>query len=396
MTGILAALKAHEMGVRRIELHERLDEIGGIARPRLDDLGREMREGCIYFGPDSNPIRSLLERHGVRFDEFANKFGSVSPSANGASFALQDFGGPALEGRGLPLVNPVGHSLESRLTAYPNEIARSASKYAQWHLGCDLTEIHASAAVPLAINRIYPRGEDRDHLAAVKRVDPLADEMLAIPRSLWGRTENLVASLPRGGFCAMLKHLQTRLSELAIDVRPLSHVRPANALERSPPDEVTVWAGSPLPLFKTVGIKLPKLLAKRFATYVFEASWDGALPFYVQNFTAQGVCFRTYLYESNGHTLLTAECVETGDDSVGAQIHALCREFGNLRLGKQLFRSIGPRWIYHTVETIERLHSVRDVMANRHGDRFVAGAWEEYAKDAKFDEVTRALEGALG
>ena len=69
LTGILAAFQAHRLGARQIDLYERLDRLGGVALPELHD-GKEMREGCIYFGPKGDPIRSLLETHGARFEEF--------------------------------------------------------------------------------------------------------------------------------------------------------------------------------------------------------------------------------------------------------------------------------------------------------------------------------------
>ena len=83
LTGILAAFQAHRMGARDIELYERLDRLGGIAQPDTVE-GCDMREGCIYFGPEGDPIRALLEDHGAEFEEFDNRFGSVSSGSGEA------------------------------------------------------------------------------------------------------------------------------------------------------------------------------------------------------------------------------------------------------------------------------------------------------------------------
>src|SRR6185503_20163770 len=94
LTGILAAFQAHRLGARHIELYERFDQLGGVALPQVSG-GREMREGCVYFGPQGDTIRSLLEDHGAEFEDFDNRFGSVSPGSSNPVH-VQNFGGPAL------------------------------------------------------------------------------------------------------------------------------------------------------------------------------------------------------------------------------------------------------------------------------------------------------------
>jgi phytoene dehydrogenase-like protein len=185
LTGILAAFQAHRMGVDDIELHERFDELGGVALPE-ERHGLEMREGCIYFGPAGDPIRSLLEAYGQAFTDFDNRFGSVSPGC----VCTEDFGGPALPGGDIMLTQPTGPSLAERLMAYPPAHSEALARYARWHLGCDLRDVHGSAAIPLAINRVFPLDADIATLAEAKRSDPLADELFAIPRGRWGRTAN--------------------------------------------------------------------------------------------------------------------------------------------------------------------------------------------------------------
>jgi hypothetical protein len=397
LTGILAAFEAHRLGARDIELHERFDRLGGVARPEVRD-GLELRDGCIYFGPPSDPIRQLLEANGLGFTDFDNRFGSVSTGRWGEPVYTDDFGGPAFYAEGFGLTAPAGPSLADRIGAYPVEIQSALARYCRWHLGDVLEEIDGGAAIPLACNRVYPVGPQLEALAAAKRSSPLADELYAIPRALWGRTANLTAALPSDGFPAFFRDCRKALLALGVAVHEETLVSPRHALAAHAPGEVLVWAANPTPMFKAAGVATPKLFAKSFATYVFKARWTGALPFYVQNFTARGVCFRAYLYESRGETLLTAECVgESADHPLRREAESLLEGFaGELQLGELLGVSIKPRWIYHSLDSLRGLAAMRAALAERMGGAFVAGAWEPYAKAEKFAEVNAALGAALG
>ena len=172
LTGILAAFQAHAMGATDIELHERFDNLGGVALPDVRN-GLEMREGCIYFGPSTDPIRALLETHGLEFQNFDNRFGSLSPG----DIYIEDFGGPGFACADITLTAPVGPSLADRLDCYPAALRDPLVRYAHWHLGCDLSTVHESAATPLAINRSYPVGADLETLSQAKKTDPLANEL---------------------------------------------------------------------------------------------------------------------------------------------------------------------------------------------------------------------------
>ena len=396
LTGILAAFQAHRMGVREIELHERLDRLGGVARS-AEQHGVELRESCIYFGGKGDPVRDLLEAYGPTFEDFDNDFGSVSPNPAGKPIYIEDFAGPALPCTGVGIAAPKGPSLADRLAAYPPELKQALVRYARWRLGPDLREIHGGAAIPLAINRVYPIGANLAALAEAKRHDPLADDLYAIPRTLWGRTENLQASLPTGGFPNLLRRCRLALEAIGVTIHDQSLVSPRQALAEHAAGDVLVWAASPTPLFKAVGLPTPKLTPRTVASYVFSAAWTGPRPFYVQNFTAEGTCFRVYVYESGGQTLLTAECIsETTGSDLRYDIHRLLQGFdGDLALGDLLATSINPRWTYHTVDAIESLGRLRAALADRMGPAFVAGAWEPFARAEKLAQVSAGLATAL-
>jgi hypothetical protein len=382
LTGILAAFEAHRLGCRDIELHERFDRLGGVALPR-ESHGLELREGCIYFGPRGDPIRSLLEWHGLAFEEFENRFASLSPGG----IVTEDFGGPAIACSEIALTAPAGASLADRLRAYPAEIEAQLTRYCRWHLGCWLDEVHESAAIPLAINRVYPVGADLTALAEAKLRGPLADELYAIPRSLWGRTANLTAALPRDGFPAFFQACRKVLEGLGVAIHERALVSPRQAVAEHRAGEVLVWAANPTPLFKALGVATPRLLPKTFVSYVFKGRFPGPKPFYIQNFTAEGSVFRAYVYTSRGETLIAAECVSEPED--------VRREIGRLlpgvELGEQLGMSMQPRWIYHSMDAMKQLKALHAALPAG----FVAGAWEPYSKAEKFAQVNASLAAAL-
>lgn len=392
LTGVLAALEGHRLGWRDIVLHERFEALGGVALPKVVS-GAEMRAGCIYFGGPADPIVQSLETIGARFETFDNRFASIAPGPDGARLVCTDFGGPALASDAFTDAAPAGPSLAHRLGAYPPEIAVHLARYCQWALdGADPSGLDGDCVTPLAINRVFPACADIEALAAAKRAGRWTDELYAIPRQLWGRTDNLTASLPADGFAGLFETCRKALAERGVEVRLNSLVPPRQALDETGPDDVLVWAANPTLLFKPVGLAPPKLLRKVFTSLVFEASFDGSCPAYVQNFTAEGDVFRAYVYRSGGQTLVTAECVREADPlAVADQLPGLLSSFGVLGVGPVRHVAVEPRWIFHTLEAMAGLKALRANLAGRLGERFVAGAWEPYAKATKLAEVNAAL-----
>lgn len=395
MTGILAAFQAHRLGVRDIDLHERFDELGGIALPERHG-DKEIRDGCIYFGPEGDPIRALLEAHGCQFEEFDNRFGSVGLGSDGP-LLLDDFGGPALDSAAIDLAPLEGRTLADRLACYDESMAGPLARYVEWHSGETPAALHEAACIPMAINRIFPAKADLEALAEAKREDALANELFGIPRSLWGYSQNAKASVPKGGFAQLFRQCRSALEQIGVRIHDSNLATPKKVLTETGPDEVLVWAASPMPLFKQAGIPTPKDTPRKFATYTFEVEWTGPAPFYVQSFTAKGACWRVYLYPSGGSILLTAECVaEVAVDDLVREMHAMLEGFeGDLTVGELLHSAVKPRWLFHSVETIDALGELRIALKNRTGGRFVTGAWEVYAKGEKYRDVEEELRAAL-
>ena len=134
----------------------------------------------------------------------------------------------------------------------------------------------------------------------------------------------------------------------------------------------------------------------RIATPETGEAGPGGTP--VRRHPGLGDCFRVYIYESGGRTLLTAECVrEAEPKALRDEIKTLLAGFdGDLALGEQLWTSVKPRWIYHSLEAIRGLATLRATRHQRMGAGFVSGAWEAYSKAEKFAQVNAGLAQALG
>lgn len=394
LTGILAAFEARRLGAE-VVLQERFEALGGVARPKLAH-GRELRDGCVYFGPPDDPVRAALEAQGLVFEEVPNRMASVGPG----EAAVRDFAGPSLPAGSTKLDDPTGaRTLADRLACYPDGVRDALTRYVEWHVGVSPDALCAEAAIPLAINRVHPADMPPSALAVRKQTFAAWDELYGLPPQLWGRTANRMASLPVGGFSAIFDACARALAAAGVTVETGALVPPRQALLQAEANgEALVWAASPTPLFKAASLPTPPMVRKAFHTYVFRAAFTGALPFYLQNFTATGAVFRLYAYESGGEPLVALECVaEAEDRALRAEAAALMAHFPEegLKLGELLSVSIQPRWIYHSPQTLEALAGLRQRLAARLGERFISGAWEPYAKAAKMAEVNAALAGAL-
>jgi hypothetical protein len=371
LTGVLAALEAHRLGARHIELHERYDRLGGQLAARTVD-GLELREACVYFGGREDPVRKLLEWHGAAFDDFDNACGSVNPGPGGGSSSTHGFAGPVLEARDATYGRLTGEALIERLRAYPAELNTPLTRYCQWRLGVWLDEVHASAALPLGIDQILLAGA-RDEASPA-------------------------ASLPHGGFGALFASARRALDSLGVTVRFESLVSPREILDVDEPDTVTVWTASPGPLFPALGKAAPKRIGKAVASYVLQARYAGPVPFMLQNFTARGSVFRLSLYPSRGETLLLAECVaEVSDAELRGEIEGLMAAFDgdSLKLGDTLAVSVRTRWDCLSMDVVRKLSGLRSALAQAKGPAFAGGAWEVGDITERHRRISRSLHAAL-
>lgn len=396
LTGVLAAFQAHELGARDIELHDRFDQLGGQAVPRQDH-GLELRERDLIFGSAADPVRRLLESHGLAFEDIEHRQGSVT-ACNGDLTYTRDFNGPALRARELTLSTVAGDSLADRIRAYPADIAQALSRICQWRLGSWLDEIHADTAKAIGVARVFPVGPEVVEIAGLKRADPACDSLYGIPAPLWGRLQSLGASTPKDGLAPFFLRLRQALTRIGVTVTSPSFISPHAALKGRAADEVVVWAADPRPLFKPFDLEAPKPEAHSLVTYILKVRYAGHPPLEVRNFTAQGAVARMRLYETRGQVLLAAECLtETSDTDLRREIHRLMAGFGGagLTLGETLAIRMEPRWEILSLDAARKLARLRKALARSEGAAFVAPRWEEQDISARHAALTLDLANAL-
>ncbi|MET0295265.1 MAG: NAD(P)-binding protein [Phenylobacterium sp.] len=373
LTGIVAALQAHRLGCRDIELYEQYGQLGGALLPRTD-RGLELRLSPYYFGGRNDPTRALLEWHGVAFDDFEEQVASVSPGPAREPQFVEGFAGPALAARQTALEEPSGESLADRLRAYPSEIEQALARYCQWSLGVWLDEVHASAAEPLGLSRVWPRHSDATMLAELKRADALYDGLYGLPRHIWSGSGNARAALPRDGFAGLFSAAGRALAGLGVKIHLETLVSPREAIADCRAGDALVWAAAPAALYKPMRLPAPKPIHKSMATYVFKAEGPG--PLRLRNFTSLGCVARVSTYKTHGETLLTAECVtEVKDSALRREIRGLMSGFGGVELGEQLLSTVELRGDYMSMAEARSLQMLTAKLQQASGGAFVPGCW---------------------
>jgi hypothetical protein len=370
LTGVLAALEAHRLGARHIELHERLGELGGALAPKVAH-GVELRDRWAVFGGRDDPARRLLEWHGATFEDVALTCGSVSPCSRGEPVVSKGFAGPVLTARDGIFGRLTGDTLADRLRVYPDDVRGPLARYCRWRLGVWLDEAHASAAMPLGVDQVRFAG------ARAAEAPPLA-------------------ALPKEGFSGLFLQARRALEDLGVAIHFQSLVSPREAIEAR--DEVVVWAAAPTPLFSAIGKAPPQPIGALTASYVFETRGGPPAPVLVQNFTARGSVFRLSLYPSRGETLLLAECVaEVADVDLRREIHELLADFGgdSLKLGDTRAVFVETRFEAPSMDSVRKVAALRSTLADMRGPTFVPGAWETTDPLERFRRLSRALAGAL-
>jgi hypothetical protein len=350
LTGILAALQAHELGARDIEIFERFDHLGGESMPRVRH-GAEMREACVFFGGVDDPVRTLLEAHGVEFQAIDLQTVALCPG---------DLYRDAASGSGLKSV-PSGAS-EGLVDLLPAADVAVLDRQVCWRLGVGPERLQAQAAIALGL--VSGSGG---------------------------------SSLPRGGLVGLFNGCRRALLDLGVSIRLHDYVSPRQALGALRGDDVLVWAAGPELLFKALGVAAPRPHPRSVASYVFEVQWNGPAPAVAQNFAAEGSCFRAHTYESGGRTFLTAECVfEDGGDELAYDIHRLMRGFGgDLVLGDLLHATIKPRLKHLQVEDVAHLERLRAAVRQRYGAAVVPGPWGLHDPAQRLQALRTALSEAL-
>jgi len=397
LTGLLAAFKAHELGARDIELHDRHEDLGGEAWPRQDH-GIELRDTPLVFGAPGDPARDLLERHGLAFEDYEVRRGAVTPSADGDWTFCRDFPGPSFRSRDTALKPVAGESLADRLRAYPSDLSHALSRYCQRRLGVWLDQVHESAAEALGVRRVRLLDTDPVAVAQMKRADPAADALYGLPASAWGRLENLTAATPRDGSILFFLRARQALMRLGVKVVDTSLVPPHAALEGRAPDEIVVWAADPTPLFRPLGLQAPAAQPRMAVTYLFKARACAGAPSEVRSFAPDGAVSTLRFHESRGQTILAAECVaETPDRELRREIHRLMAGFSrtHFELGDAMATTVARRWDCPSMEAVRSLRALRTVLERTCAGAVVAPVWEASRLRDRYAALSASLTTAL-
>ncbi|MEM9964409.1 MAG: NAD(P)-binding protein [Asticcacaulis sp.] len=398
LSGLSAALKAHDTGFETIRIHERTDHIGGIAHSRLID-GHEIRTGAVYFRDDPDPQVQLFKDHGLKFERFESHYGALSEPVKGRNYFQPDFGGPVLHigTDGLTLSALSGPDLQARLEQYPASLAERLKAIARWHLGGDISLISSEAATPMGLNRIIPEGADLNTLIALKSAQPVYDELYGIARTDWSYNHNRHAQLPEGGFHTLFSSLENRLHALGVMIAYKSAFTPDRAAEAIEQGEQIYWSANPTPLFVHMQLPLPKLVRKDFHVHVFTAEYALNAPYYIHNQTAEGAVFRLYAYPTETGAMVTLECVQAASENeLRSEVSRLCHlsMISDLRLGATVHSERQARWIFHAPETVDAIHHLREKLNQRYGNHFISGAWELYTRGEKYAHIAQILENS--
>lgn len=396
LSGLSAAFKAHETGYKAIRIFERTSHSGGIAHSPVIN-SHEVRTGTLYFRDDPDPQVQLFKNYGLTFERFESHYGALSQPVKGTDFFQPDFGGPVIHtGDDTLALSPLtGADLQARLDQYPPSVAERLKAIARWHLGGDISQISAEAATPMGINRIIPQGTNLETLTALKRNQPVYDELYGIARTDWSYNHNRNAQLPAGGFNTFFAEMENRLRDIGVEVHYKAAFTPDRAAEAIERGEQIYWSANPTPLFVYMQLPLPKLVRKDYYVYCFTADYALNAPYYIHNQTAEGAVFRLYAYPDASGAMVTLECVNAANETdLRAEVTRLCRlsMISDLRLGETVHSERQARWIFHAPETFDAINTLREKLAARFGDRFISGAWELYTRAEKYAHISHILE----
>jgi len=376
LTGILAAFEAHRLGAREIILEDALDRLGGWSLPRVSH-GVELRDGEFAFGAAQDPIRRVLEWHGVAFDDVDLHVGAVSPSPSGPQASWS--AGPVLTSPAKAPCPDEAETLNDLLRAYPRAAADPLAHYCQWRLGVWLDQIHASAAPALGL----------DQVRLVSPGEAIAPN-ISVPAS---------GATPRDGLNGLFSAASRALARLGVQIRLHSLVSPREAAVSRAADDIVVWAADPLPLFDLTIQPRPRLIGERVASYVYRARIEAPLPLTIRNYTADGKISALRVYESRGETLVSIECVdEVGDAELRAEALRLLGPFARrpMMLEACLLTNMRTRFTCPSTEAVTRLARLEGELDRLHKGRFLIAGWESADAPARISALADRLGAVMG
>lgn len=396
ISGCAAAFDLRRLGFD-VTLMEAKPQLGGILRDIGVD-GQLYFNGCQYLRGDAPWVGALPDSAREALFSFEQRYGSYADLL-GDVVCHDDFEAPVFDVDAAELSacgDPAdAESLEARIRCYPPRIADAVLGWIG-RLGHDPAALDAANALHIQLSRLYLRAGDAE-VAALKQVNPAADALLGLPRSVRGEPHPL-GSLPKAGFDTFFEVVGAAMRDAGINLRLGQPVVPdfldgKAALKlrgtRAEPDLI-VWTANPVPVLAAAGIGRLDNPFVEMTVSVGKIAGPNLprAPHYFQIYGQQSPVTRVFVYQLGGEDRITVEHLPCGDspEDFGDSVSALCRPFyGDVQV-EISGRVQQRRHIFFTPRDRRMFEDFRTLCAATY-PTFVDGAWEIYARDAKIDAI---------
>ena len=394
-TGCMAAFHAKALGAQ-VSLYEVDSELGGVLRDVVIN-GKKFFNACQYLRDQADGLDEWnISESMVRFE---HQYGSLTRLSNKRVRLMDDCAQPVLDGEAILSKNPVvNQSAMERLLAYGSpstDLIRWASGFG------NLSQLDYRCLVPMQLSRVY-FAEDPS-LGEKKQKDPLADQLLALPRKL--RAPNAAiepAFLPSEGFNQFFARFKETLLDVGVGVYTDSPVKLHRDEEvitltcRGDKVEVDkiVWAANPTPLLSrifNVKLKTPPIPMK-----LIVGEFDTPLPFtpyYWQIFDADISVTRVYVYELSGRPCFSVETFAgDSDEKILADVRSV---FKQLPLPSR-YTVVGIENQHRHVNfSSEELQAIESASSNLPSMGIVPGGWTQYGREEKVQSLKCKISEAM-
>lgn len=394
-TGCMAAFHAHTLGAQ-VSLYEVESELGGVLRDVVFE-GKNFFNACQYLRNQAYDFEDVsFSEHLIQFD---HHYGSLTRLGNKHARLVDDCAQPVLDGEAVLSNNPVvNQSAWERLLAYGSrsaDLIRWASRFGS------LNQLDYRCLVPMQLSRVY-FAED-PCLDEKKNKDPLADELLALPRRLRTPESSIeTAFLPNKGFNKFFANLKETLINIGVSVNtdtPVKLQRSEDVVsltsrgERLKFDKV-VWTANPIPLLSRISnVKLTtpsipmKLIVGEFSTSL------AVVPYYWQIFDVDISVTRVYVYELEGRSCFSVEAF--AGDSDEKTLMDVKSVFDQLPLPSRYTIFGIEHQRRHVNFSSEELHSIESVSQDFPSLGIIPGAWTQYGREEKVRSINCKISEAI-
>lgn len=399
ITGCIAALHLRRFGYD-VNIFDSAPAPGGLLRD-IQCSDQKYFSGCQYLTFNAAWLTRLRAELACNLVDFEHTYGSYTALLD-APIAHRDFAGPVI-GRTFSESRaclPELATLRSRLMCYPAEVGERLLK---WTAGFNtgVADAHHSCALAMQVSRVYFQYDDVALLKA-RSGTPIADQIIGMPRSvLQPSARPALATIPEFGFDAFFARLRTHLENEGITFSLNAPIVPR--LERdsrfriecrgSPIDtDLIVWATNPIPLMHSAGLGKLDNPACRMVVHACDVA-GSRLPgpaHYIQVYGDHPIT-RIYVYRVDGQPRASIECFDKANQPVEPSLREAERILSCFDIDCHLAVKTSVRqrrFILYSVKDYTTLGHFEKAHAH---SNLVGGAWREYGRNARIDQIMRQL-----